>query len=921
MTDRASEQGLDAFLARYHRDEDEGTVRSLAEYQALFPHAHDAIARGFPELASGHRGPRRPERVGPYELLDRLGGGGQGEVYRARDTRASREVAVKLLSCRSALLDSTAAARFRREAEIASRLRHPAICPVFDLETDGDPPYLVMPLLRGETLQDLLSRAARHRSSAPIDLAPTSEEEGDSSRSPATAHLHRVLRCFEKIARALHVAHEAGIVHRDVKPGNLFVQEDGEPVVLDLGLAQDLDSEAVALTQTGQRLGTVPYMSPEQLRAEPLDRRTDVFSLGATLYEVLTGRRAFTGANEHAVQHAILHSDPPDPRRFEPSMPRDLAIVVAAALEKDVDRRYPTALDFAEDLRAVRTLRPIRARPAGPAVRLARWARRNPALATALGTTLLALCIGLVVTLELLSQRTAALTEKSAALASLEREQLRRRIALDELTLGALPDQADALWPATEELVTAARGMDHWLGTARALEARRPEYAAMLEEMRASGRGRPASRDPRVAFGRARVAEQVAGYESALDHVRRTKPDSAWVPLLEQRIGALHTLLAKERLEFDDPDDTRRYDALTALVEGIPKLAPVIASIEARREFASSVKRRTVDEHAADWRRAVAAVAADPRFGGFVLAPIVGLVPIGADGQSGFQEFAHLETGAVAERDADGKLAIGDDTGLVFVLLPGGTFRMGARPPESGEPLDTPNVDPLATPVEAPVHAVTLAPFLLSKYPMTQGQWQRAAGDNPSQNKAGSIIGGRTITLHNPVESVTWDRAREVLGHLRLDLPTEAQWEYAARGGTTTPWWTGVEKQSVAGAGNIADAYAESLPGQSTWQYQDWMNDDHFVHSPVGIYRANPFGLHDVIGNVYEWCRDGFSFYADADARPGDGLRGRTLLDARVARGAGYSSPAAAHRSAARARFAPTMRVYYLGMRPVMALR
>ena len=125
---------------------------------------------------------------------------------------------------------------------------------------------------------------------------------------------------------------------------------------------------------------------------------------------------------------------------------------------------------------------------------------------------------------------------------------------------------------------------------------------------------------------------------------------------------------------------------------------------------------------------------------------------------------------------------------------------------------------------------------------------------------------------------------------------------------------------SVEGAGNIADAYAAARRGQSTWQCEEWFDDGHFVHSPVGIYAANGFGLHDVIGNVYEWCRDGFSFYTESSPRPGDGLRPQTLTQSKAARGAGYSSAAAAHRSAARSRFAPEMKVYYLGVRPALNL-
>jgi tetratricopeptide (TPR) repeat protein len=281
--------------------------------------------------------------VGRFEIIAPLGAGSMGEVYQAHDLKLRRDVALKLLS--TALAGSQEhLARFEREARAASALNHPHICTIYDVgqapEADNRP-YLVMELLRGMTLYEAMS-------AGPLSV-------------------HTVIGLGVQIADALDAAHNAGIIHRDLKPANIFVTSRGDAKLLDFGLAaviagthdalaSSTDPAQSALTSLGTAVGTVLYMSPEQALGDPLDGRTDVFSLGLVLYEMLTGRRAFEGRSTTAIVDAILHTEPQGLAPTDISnVPRDLRRLIGRMLEKDRDKRPPSAADIAARLRAVQS--------------------------------------------------------------------------------------------------------------------------------------------------------------------------------------------------------------------------------------------------------------------------------------------------------------------------------------------------------------------------------------------------------------------------------------------------------------------------------------------------------------------------------------------------------------------------------------
>jgi len=370
------------FVDQYLRDRDAGHRLPLAHYLARFPDHADTIAREYLRLQeadvaappfavpSADEAPDLP-RVGRYRLIRQLGRGGQGAVYLAEDTRLGRRVALKVLSPHLGFVSDERLQRFRREAELVSRLEHPGICSIHEAGTEAGVPFICMRFVEGETLARVLD--VRRAGEGP----PHASEE-----------IHRVVRWIERTARALHAAHEAGVIHRDLKPGNLMITPEGDPVLLDFGIARPEASsgDAAPLTMTGLVHGTPAYMSPEQIagRPEALDRRTDVYSLGVVLYEALTLHKPFTGDTPLELQRRILDGAASPAQQHNPHLPRDLRIVIETALEPDRRRRYPTALELAEDLRRFREFEPVRARPLELRLHLLRWTQRHPVVSSSL---------------------------------------------------------------------------------------------------------------------------------------------------------------------------------------------------------------------------------------------------------------------------------------------------------------------------------------------------------------------------------------------------------------------------------------------------------------------------------------------------------------------------------------------------------
>ena len=274
------------------------------------------------------------QTISHYRILEKLGAGGMGEVYKAEDTRLRRIVALKFIS-EELSNDPVAVERFEREARAASAMNHPNICAVYDIGEHAGRRFIAMEFLDGTPLHRLIDRG----------VLPTNQ----------------VLELGIEIADALEAAHANGILHRDIKPANIFVTERGHAKLLDFGVARPLPGRA-AIAQTtetqlsspGAVVGTLGYMSPEQVRGEPLDARSDLFSLGAVLYEMTAGRRAFSGSTSGTIQESILNRTPISAGRVNPDSPPGLDPIVSKALEKDRGLRYQRASDLRADLQRVK---------------------------------------------------------------------------------------------------------------------------------------------------------------------------------------------------------------------------------------------------------------------------------------------------------------------------------------------------------------------------------------------------------------------------------------------------------------------------------------------------------------------------------------------------------------------------------------
>jgi len=802
--------GVARVAARLREDEDGRAATTAKRGDSELHLASDGEGPGS-EVAGEllRRLVRERTSAARYERREEIGRGGMGIVHRVFDPVLRRQLAMKVILARKSdespqereRTMQRALARFLEEAQVTSQLDHPGIVPVHELGIDATGRvYFTMRLVRGRELRKIL------------DLVKRGEEGWTRTRA-----LHVLLKACEAIA----YAHDKRVIHRDLKPANVMVGRFGEVYVMDWGLARVLgrrdahqlelrhssDVSAVEtdrrrfgdatpgsplMTLDGNVLGTPQYMSPEQAanRIDAMGPRSDVYSLGAILYELLAGHAPFTppGAphTPRSVWQALMAGPPPPLEQAAPDAPEELVEICRKAMARKADARYASALELAAEIEAFLHRRPVAAHaPTLPY--LARlWYERNRTLARVAGAALL--------------------------------------------------------------LVAALSALFSWWHHVEQQEVER--------------------------LGRLRLAEALA-----TEAERQFLPDPELVPEIERWLREVDALLpteaaTRERLarakERSDLRETQQLEAPAVALERLREtLRPAVAAWLAPLR---SLRATTLEAPAAAeaWRAALADLAGDPRFAGFALQPRLGLVPLRKDRDSGLWEFWVALSGAAPRVDesAPRGYALEEGSGIVLVLVPPGEVDVGFPS----------RVEVELTQVAAPGRHAVEAPLLVSKFEVTQAQFTRVMGFNPSQfiagySKSGKGGGEHAITGLHPVESVVWADADAFCGRLGLELPAEKDWEYFARAGARGAVWWHAEPELAAGVkvdgklhpslrAIVAELAAhENYYDASCADVQPSLaaldGDDGFAyHAPVGSKAKNGFGLFDVLGNVAEWCRD-----------------------------------------------------------------
>lgn len=668
---------------------------------------------------------------------------------------------------------------------------------------------------------------------------------------------------------------------------------------------EDSDSRFASPTDTleGEVLGTLPYMAPEQARGDRsrVGPHSDVYSIGAILYHLLSQTPCFVSDGHSISRDELLNkvrTERPTPiQRQNEGAPSELVSICQKALSPRIEDRYQGMLPLARDLQAYLEGKVVAAHQVGLYATIKKWVQRNKPIAISMAVAATSILVGLSATIFVLTSKNRELAISRAAAIeneALASERLTSFVVRDDLNrLRLLPARASGMWPPYPENVEA---MEEWMDEAEELMSRRSEHEDHLQAIRTRAVEVTDTGWVFSSKGDRRNHEVLAELVGSLDSLKEPNP------LL---LGGEELSIARSDAASDKGPSAAAHEQYRGLLD----------AIDQRLDVALTIWDESVSDWTDEWDFAISSIRDPvdcPMYDGLEIQPQVGLVPIGRDPNSGLWEFAHLMSGSsVPSRSTTGQLQLTDDSCMVLVLLPWGTTEIGTNPTLSRVRAVIGDLPPN----EIPNQPATLEPYFLSKFEMTQAQWEWVAGQQPSLRSDSGL---------HPVEYASWEDCSRLLRTIGLVLPTEAQWERAARGGSPDLWWCGNDPTCLwENAANIYDsvAFHEKVHSGEGIETPPDFDDGHAFHAPVGRYRPNPYGFHDVYGNVWEWCQDTFGNYMENPLlREGSGERIVAANNMRPFRGGGYSTSPLYARSAFRALGASTRRDPEVGVRPARTL-
>lgn len=838
-----------------------------------------------------------------YTFKGEVARGGMGAILKVWDGDLRRNLAMKVIlggaqetQHEKEVPDPSRIARFLEEAQVTGQLDHPGIVPVHELGVGSDGRvYFTMRLVHGRDFQTIL------------DLVKDGKEGWNQTRALGT-----ILRVCEAMA----FAHTKGVIHRDLKPANIMVGHFGETYVMDWGLAKVLgktdaaprpkvtdsmdessvrtlrrdavasESASALLTMDGEVLGTPCYMSPEQAqgRLTEMGPASDVYSIGAILYHLLAGQMPYVEPGTNVTAYMVLDRVKKGPPRklqdINPKLHNEIVAICEKAMSRDATLRYPNMGAMADDLRNYLEGRVVKAYASGAFIEFKKWVLRNKATASALLLAILVAIGGSILVAMQEKQKQVELAKKNTEIQNEKKNVETANKQLTDANVQILAAKKEA-----ENNAEDAKKAQHRAEESLAEYQRMADVKHLVDIQEKSEPLFISYPPPRAAMEQwlaeaKEFAKKEAGHRANYETILKSFEAE------------------KDKLSLQEKTERRwKIQVLSELVKGLDDINRERGTAGRIRGYLNLWDATTGAN--SGWPEAIASISDTkdcPLYQGLRVQPQYGLRPIAKNPKSGLWEFVHLETGEAPEVDAAGNYKITSKTGIILVLVPGGKFDMGSVAPSRINPINSPNVDPFADSSVGPVHSVSLKPFFISKYEMSRPQWARLAGADPSRFYT-NMPGPDDVPL--PVDSVTWDMCMTELPKTGLTLPTESQWEFAARAGTTSVWWTGNVEKTTEGAANLMG------------------NKDGFdMSAPIGSTRPNPFGLFDTIGNVSEWCRTKYHSYSAPNDRDDD-PRPNQQIKKLCVRGGNFMESFDKARSASRDFEANPHRSHMLGLRPI----